>query len=109
MDTAPSRRGPVRIDQDGPWSVSVAESPHDSRSYSLYIKSKSNHSPTHNLTLTRTAMEIIELDHKLHDSILSTSKLPTLPLDPASVPAVPKRKSAFLNTLSRLASPTSSK
>ncbi|KAJ3875167.1 hypothetical protein F5051DRAFT_414837 [Lentinula edodes] len=104
MDTAPSRRGPVRIDQDGPWSVSIAESPHDSRSYSLYIKT-----PTHNLTLTRTVMEIVELDHKLRDSIVSTSKLPTLPLDPASIPAVPKRKSAFLNTLSRLASPTSAK
>ncbi|KAF9059960.1 hypothetical protein BDP27DRAFT_1340434 [Rhodocollybia butyracea] len=101
MDTAPSRRGPVRIDQDGPWSVSVAESPHDQRSYSLYIKT-----PTHNLTLTRTAMEIIELDHKLHDSIISTSKLPALPLDPATIPAAPKRKSAFLNTLSRLASPS---
>ncbi|KAJ4470908.1 hypothetical protein J3R30DRAFT_3531778 [Lentinula aciculospora] len=104
MDTAPSRRGPVRIDQDGPWSVSVAESPHDSRSYSLYIKT-----PTHNLTLTRTVIEIVELDHKLRDSVMSTSKLPALPLDPASIPVVPKRKSAFLNTLSRLASPTSVK
>ncbi|KAJ3784045.1 hypothetical protein GGU10DRAFT_359097 [Lentinula aff. detonsa] len=104
MDTAPSRRGPVRIDQDGPWSVSVAESPHDSRSYSLYIKT-----PTHNLTLTRTIMEIVELDHKLHDSVVSSSKLPALPLDPASIPVAPKRKSAFLNTLSRLASPTSAK
>jgi hypothetical protein len=36
-----SRRGPVRMDtQDGPWSVSVAETPYDSHSYSLYIKSK---------------------------------------------------------------------
>ncbi|KAJ3774106.1 hypothetical protein FB446DRAFT_730135 [Lentinula raphanica] len=104
MDTAPSRRGPVRIDQDGPWSVSVAESPHDSRSYSIYIKT-----PTHNLTLTRTVIEIVELDHKLHDLIGPSSKLPALPLDPASIPAVPKRKSAFLNTLSRLASPTSAK
>lgn len=35
-----SRRPPVRMDaQDGPWSVSVAETPHDVRSYSLYIKS----------------------------------------------------------------------
>lgn len=35
------RRPPVRMDaQDGPWSVSVAETPHDSRAYSLYIKSK---------------------------------------------------------------------
>ncbi|KAF5360091.1 hypothetical protein D9757_013639 [Collybiopsis confluens] len=98
------RGGLVRVDQDGPWSVSVAESPHDARSYCLYVKT-----PTHNLTLTRTAMEIIQLDHKLHDSILSSAKLPSLPLDPPSVPVAPKRKSAFLNTLSRLASPTSSK
>ena len=26
--------------QDGPWSVSVAETPYDARSYSLYIKSR---------------------------------------------------------------------
>lgn len=39
--TNTSRRPPVRMDaQDGPWSVSVAETPHDARSYSLYIKSK---------------------------------------------------------------------
>lgn len=36
-----SRRPPVRMDaQDGPWSISVAETPLDARSYSLYIKSK---------------------------------------------------------------------
>jgi serum/glucocorticoid-regulated kinase 2 len=36
-----SRRPPVRLDpQDGPWSVSVAETPYDARSYSLYIKSE---------------------------------------------------------------------
>ncbi|KAH6911129.1 AGC/AGC-unique protein kinase [Coprinopsis sp. MPI-PUGE-AT-0042] len=96
-----NRRQPVRMDgQDGPWAVSVAESPHDSRSYSLYIKT-----PTHNLTLTRTAVEIVELDRKLRDSHPS-SKIPAVPIDPSSVP---KRKSNFLNTLSRLASPTSNK
>ncbi|KAF5346145.1 hypothetical protein D9758_009983 [Tetrapyrgos nigripes] len=105
MDTAPSRRPPVRVDQDGPWSVSVAESPHDPRSYSLYIKT-----PTHNLTLTRSIVEIVELDHKLRESTLPNTKLPNFPLDPATLPApTPKRKSAFLNTLSRLASPTSNK
>jgi hypothetical protein len=43
LDNAPSiRRPPVRMGaQDGPWSVSVAENPHDTRSYSLYIKSES--------------------------------------------------------------------
>ena len=50
IDTAPSlstRRPPVRIDaQEGPWSISVAETPHDARSYSIYIKSES-HRCTH--------------------------------------------------------------
>lgn len=41
IDANTSRRPPVRMDaQDGPWSVSVAETPHDARSYSLYIKSE---------------------------------------------------------------------
>ncbi|KAK0450596.1 uncharacterized protein EV420DRAFT_1312313 [Desarmillaria tabescens] len=105
-DLPPNRRAPVRIDaQDGPWSVSVAESPHDARSYSLYIKT-----PTHNITLTRTAMEIVELDSKLRES-LPGAKLPTLPIDAAAAvaAAAPKRKSTFLNTLSRLTSPTAGK
>ena len=36
-------------------------------------------------------------------------KLPSPPIDASSIPAPPKRKSAFLNTLSRLASPASNK
>lgn len=37
----PTRRAPLRMDaQDGPWSVSVAEHPHDKRLYTLYIKSE---------------------------------------------------------------------
>ena len=28
------------MDQDGPWSVSVAETPYDAHSFSLYIKSE---------------------------------------------------------------------
>ncbi|EGN93717.1 hypothetical protein SERLA73DRAFT_163458 [Serpula lacrymans var. lacrymans S7.3] len=102
----PVRRAPVRIDaQEGPWSVSVAETPHDPRSsYSIYIKT-----PTHNLTLTRTATEIVELNDKLRDSYPGT-KLPKLPIDVAALPAPPiKRKSTFLNTLSRLASPSTNK
>ncbi|KAK7026074.1 hypothetical protein VNI00_015720 [Paramarasmius palmivorus] len=104
MNTAP-RRHPVRVEADGPWSVSVAESPHDARSYSIYIKT-----PTHNLTLTRTAMELVDLHQKLQDTIPS-AKLPALPLDPSTIPATTpaKRKSAFLNTLSRLASPSANK
>lgn len=54
LDAAPSRstrRPPVRIDaQEGPWSISVAETPHDARSYSIYIKSElhpSVHPPPH--------------------------------------------------------------
>ncbi|KAF9486596.1 hypothetical protein BDN70DRAFT_23355 [Pholiota conissans] len=101
---AASRRGPMRMDtQDGPWSVSVAENPYDPNSYSLYIKT-----PTHNLTLTRTAMELVELDMKLRHSHPNI-KIPTLPLNVEALPAPPKRKSTFLTTLSRLASPTSSK
>ncbi|KAF9535632.1 hypothetical protein CPB83DRAFT_24240 [Crepidotus variabilis] len=96
-----SRRGAARMDQDGPWNVSVAETPYDPHSYSLYIKT-----PTHNLTLTRTGMEIVELDVKLRQSY-SSVKLPALPLAPDTLPVPPKRKSTFLNTLSRLASPTS--
>ena len=61
--------------------------------------------PTHNLTLSRTSREIIELNTKLHDAHPAVA-LPHLPIQPA--PALPpKRKSAFLNTLSRLASPSS--
>ncbi|KAJ7200228.1 hypothetical protein B0H12DRAFT_1164673 [Mycena haematopus] len=100
MDSA-SRRPPVRMNpQDGPWSVSVAED--DARSYSLYIKT-----PTHNLTLTRTAQEIVELDHKLKESY-PTVALPDLPID-ASKSAKRKNKSTFLNTLSRLASPNTNR
>lgn len=96
-----SRRPPVRVETDGPWCVSVAETPHDARSYSLYIKT-----PTHNLTLTRTASELIELDRKLRD-LHPQVKVPDLPQMNSTPP--PKRKSTFLNTLSRLASPNSSK
>lgn len=35
-----SRRQPVHVDQDGPWSISVAETPHNAQTYSLYIKSE---------------------------------------------------------------------
>ncbi|EEB97974.1 hypothetical protein MPER_02603 [Moniliophthora perniciosa FA553] len=103
MNTAP-RRHPVRVDQDGPWSVSVAESPHDARSYSIYIKT-----PTHNLTLTRTVMELVDLHQKLQDTI-PTAKLPSLSLDSSSLPARHhKAEVCLFNTLSRLASPSANK
>ncbi|KAJ6601190.1 hypothetical protein DFH09DRAFT_900600 [Mycena vulgaris] len=98
-----NRRPPVRMNaQDGPWSVSVAETPNDARSYSLYIKT-----PTHNLTLTRTAMELIDLDRKIREAYPQAA-LPDLPIDPAAPPKR-KSKSTFLNTLSRLASPTANR
>ncbi len=62
--------------------------------------------PTHNLTLSRTARELVELDHKLHDAHPSVSR-PALPIDPSALPQPTKRKSVILNTLSRLASPAS--
>ncbi|KAI8981299.1 hypothetical protein BD414DRAFT_516220 [Trametes punicea] len=89
--------------EEGPWTISVAETPHDPTSYSLYVKT-----PTHNLTLTRTAQEIVDLHAKLRDNFPGL-KMPTPPIDTSSLPAPPKRKSAFLNTLSRFASPSSNK
>lgn len=62
--------------------------------------------PTHNLTLSRTAREIVELDHKLHDAYPSVLR-PALPIDSSALPQPTKRKSVILNTLSRLASPAS--
>ncbi|TDL20933.1 hypothetical protein BD410DRAFT_790285 [Rickenella mellea] len=100
-----NRRKIVRLEaQDGPWSVSAAETPYDKRSYSIYIKT-----PTHHLTLTRTAAEIIELHRKLSSSHpdLNIPQLP-LPLHDEHMETAngeKKRKSSFLHTLSRLASP----
>ena len=53
-------------------------------------------------------MEVVELDRKLRDNHPGV-KIPATPIDPASIIPPPKRKSNFLNTLSRLASPTSNK
>ena len=58
------------------------------------------------MTLTRAAMEIVEVDGKLRD-VLPGIKLPKLPLDASTLPSPPKKKVNFLNTLSRLASPSS--
>lgn len=53
------------------------------------------------------ALEIAEMHGKLRDSNPG-AKLPHLPIDVSALPPPPpKRKSAFLNTLSRLASPSS--
>lgn len=49
------------------------------------------------------------MDQKLREDIPGAT-LPALPIDASTLPALPpKRKSTFLNTLSRLASPSSSK
>ncbi|KZW00484.1 kinase-like protein [Exidia glandulosa HHB12029] len=99
---APTRslRGPVAANQDGPWSVSVAENPHDARNYSIYIKT-----PTHNITLTRNVTEIIDLHDRLRDALPNAS-VPKLPIDATAQPPQ-KRRSSFLHTLSRFASSSS--
>lgn len=74
----------------------------------LFLTDNVPAAPTHNLTLTRTAQEIVELHVKLRDSFPGY-KMPSPPIDASSLPAPPKRKSMFLNTLSRLASPSSNK
>ncbi|KAJ7757611.1 hypothetical protein B0H16DRAFT_1270772, partial [Mycena metata] len=97
IETTPRGRHMDRIRlnaQDGPWSVSVAENDGD---YSLYIKT-----PTHNLTLSRTAAELVELDRKLREAYPNA---PVLPLDSANSKKGRSKSSTFMNTLSRLASP----
>ena len=54
-------------------------------------------------------MELVDLDHKLRQTHPNV-KFPQFPICPDTLPQPPpKRKSTFLNTLSRLASPTSAK
>ncbi len=53
-------------------------------------------------------MEILDLDQKLRETNPNV-KIPPLPINADNILPPPKRKSNFLNTLSRLASPTSSK
>ncbi|KAI0297577.1 hypothetical protein B0F90DRAFT_1811056 [Multifurca ochricompacta] len=78
----PARRQVLRVDaQDGPWTVSVAENHHHPSSYTF---------STHNLTLSRTAREIVELDHKLHDAYQSVLR-PPLPIDASALPQPMKR------------------
>ncbi|KAH9983245.1 kinase-like domain-containing protein [Russula compacta] len=62
--TQPSHGHVLRVGaQDEWWTVRVAEDPHHPSSYILYIKM-----PTRNLTLSRTAREIAELDRNVHDA-----------------------------------------
>ncbi|KAG8895067.1 hypothetical protein FRB99_000773, partial [Tulasnella sp. 403] len=113
--------------QWGPWTISVAETPHDPQVYNIYIKSQfpppsiprplltvfasffrsSRHAaPTHNITLTRSQNEVIEMHTKLRDSF-PTATLPPFPLA-TNVTASPsnKRRSSFLHTLTRLTNST---
>jgi hypothetical protein len=60
--------------------------------------------PTHNLSFIHAAFELVGSNEKLHDAHPQVKK-PKLPVALLSMPMPPKRKSAFLHTLSRLASP----
>ncbi|KAG8933478.1 hypothetical protein FRC02_011767 [Tulasnella sp. 418] len=91
-------RSAMRITQQwGPWSISAAETPHNARLYTLYIKT-----PTHNLTLLRSPKEITELHTKLRD-LFPTTTLPQLPQFPLIAQPGQKRRGSFLHTLSRFA------
>lgn len=95
---------------DGPWSISVAEAK-DKRegrkrkqlvaSYTLYVTT-----PTHNLTLIRSANDITDLDAKISQDF-STHSLPPLPVLPVAAPQTSGRK--FFQTISRTLSPGASK
>ena len=61
--------------------------------------------PTHDLTLSRTAREIVELDHKLYDAYPSVLR-PALPIDSSALPHL-ANKSVALNMPLRLASAAS--
>ncbi|CAE7065812.1 unnamed protein product [Rhizoctonia solani] len=90
--------------EDGPWSVSVADSPsnNNKKKYTIYIQT-----PTQNLTLTRAAQEITDLHAKLRSNHPNTAlaPLPGFPASGTDVTDGAKRRSSFLNTLSRLANP----
>ncbi|KAG8852676.1 hypothetical protein FRB96_008532 [Tulasnella sp. 330] len=97
----PGFRPFVAAREEGPWSVSVAETPTEPKSYNIYVKT-----PTHNLTLTRSPREIMELHSKLRDAF-PTAALPPFPLSKETLAASPggngKRRSSFLHTLTNLA------
>ncbi|SJX63560.1 serine/threonine protein kinase B-related Ukb1 [Sporisorium reilianum f. sp. reilianum] len=96
---------------DAPWSISVAEAK-DKRegrkrkqlvaSYTLYVTT-----PTHNLTLIRSANDITDMDQKIRDALPSSSTLPALLTLPTSPPQLSGRK--FFQTISRTLSPGAAK
>lgn len=105
--------------EDGPWSVSVAETPQVTHSekrdllrkkakpsahlYTLYITT-----PTHNLTLIRSSADLIELDQRIRENQSSSaSGIPALPFLPVTQAAPTGRK--LLQTISRTLSPSGHK
>ncbi|KAF8258402.1 hypothetical protein EI94DRAFT_1815426 [Lactarius quietus] len=104
----PPRRQVLRVDaQDESLlrlHIFYLHVPKSSLDVELVLTSSPSLAPTHNLTLSRTAREIVELDHKLHDTSPSVLR-PVLPIDSTALPQPVKRKSVILNALSRLASP----
>jgi serum/glucocorticoid-regulated kinase 2 len=109
--TSPSRSKGTLGREDGPWSVSVAEmtsTPSEKREsrkktkgglhmYTLYITT-----PTHNITLLRSNVELIELDTKIREGQSTSSTLPTLPILPQSTQQTSRK---FFQTISRTLSP----
>jgi serine/threonine protein kinase len=105
--------------EDGPWSVSVAALPPTEKrdllrkksrqagvqQYTLYVTT-----PTHNLTLTRSAVELLELDNRLREGRHDPSNsLPTLPNLPQPSSATITSRSKLLQTISRTLSPNGHK
>lgn len=105
--------------EDGPWSVSVAETtqgaPSEKRDllrkkakinahlYTLYVTT-----PTHNLTLIRSSTDLVELDQRIREGQPSSaSGIPTLPSLP--VTQAPQTGRKFLQTISRTLSPSGHK
>lgn len=127
---------------DGPWSISVAEvqqssptninnlsNPSSNKRTSRRGSSKSGSkdqsssssgtaytlyctTPTHNLTLSRSANEIIELDQKLREGQSSANVLPKLPKLITSIPATTSPSTGgrrLFQTISRTLSPGANK
>jgi len=65
--------------QDNPWLISVAESPDNTRTFFIYVKT-----PTHNRVLVRERSEIVALDSTLK-AMHPALSLPPLPVDPSTL------------------------
>ncbi|KAN0065229.1 hypothetical protein ACQY0O_001726 [Thecaphora frezii] len=96
---------------DGPWSISVAEAKdkRDGRkrkqqqtAYTLYITT-----PTHNITLTRSVTEIVDLDQRIRENQSLSTSLPILPPLPSTALQMSGRR--ILKTISRTLSPSANR